>query len=106
MRQVVEFCEDLYNSGVRSPYLLAFLIDLYQEKCLREPYTDEENIDSLVNKVTELCNSMVVSHDTIRAKYWQYIHNKFKIDLDRKKENGNNFSSKETTPSTTDDSAV
>lgn len=30
-RQVVEFCENLYNEGNRSPHLLAYLIDVALE---------------------------------------------------------------------------
>lgn len=91
-QQVVDFCEELYASGVRSPYLLAFLIDLYQERRL----SSDNDEDELEEKVSELCKQMITTHDTIRAKYWEYILNKFKIALNAKRQqtandNSNNF---------------
>lgn len=90
-QQVVDFCEELYTTGVRSPFLLAFLVDLYQEKRLNwnEQSTDgdgDDNEDSinpkeLEEKVTELCNELISTHDTIRAKYWEYILLKFQLKL-------------------------
>lgn len=90
-QQVVDFCEELYTTGVRSPFLLAFLVDLYQEKRLNwnEQSTDgdgDDNEDSinpkeLEEKVTELCNQLISTHDTIRAKYWEYILLKFQLKL-------------------------
>lgn len=88
--QVVEFCEDLYNSGVRSPHLLSFLIDLYEEKCLRNPANPDDDIESLASKISELCNSLIVEHDVIRAKYWEYVRSKFQINFERAKLKDNN----------------
>lgn len=82
---MVDFCEDLYATGVRSPFLLAFLVDLYQEK--RLAFNDAVNdVDSkdLEEKVIELCNQLISTHDIIRAKYWQFILNRFKINLSPK----------------------
>lgn len=83
MEQVVAFCEDLYGSGVRSPHLLAFLVDMYEEKCLRVPPNSDDDIELLANKVSELCNSMITEHDVIRAKYWDYVRSKFNIAFER-----------------------
>lgn len=84
VQQVVDFCEDLYVSGVRSPFLLAFLVDMYQEKRLDwDESNNEEDPKQLEEKVNELCNQLISTHDTIRAKYWEYILNKFKIKLSR-----------------------
>lgn len=84
MQQVVDFCEELYVSGVRSPFLLAFLVDLYSEKCLDwNEGNNEDDPKELEEKVNELCNQLKSTHDTIRAKYWDYILNKFKIKLAR-----------------------
>lgn len=88
-QQVVDFCEELYTAGVRSPFLLAFLVDLYQEKRLdwNEQNADgDDNEDGntpkeLEEKVTELCNQLQSTHDTIRAKYWEYILLKFQLKL-------------------------
>lgn len=91
-QQVVDFCEELYTSGVRSPFLLAFLVDLYQEKRLNwdEQHTDGDNNEDgsnpkeLEEKVAELCNQLISTHDTIRAKYWEYILLKFQLKLAQK----------------------
>lgn len=85
-QQVVDFCEELYVSGVRSPYLLAFLIDMYQERRLDLMDNNGDEANELEQKVSELCNQMISTHDTIRAKYWEYILNKFKIALNRKRQ--------------------
>lgn len=85
MQQVVEFSENLYVTGVRSPFLLAFLVDLYQEKRLDWDGSDNEvDPKELEVKVNELCNQLISTHDTIRAKYWEFILNKFKIRLSNK----------------------
>lgn len=82
MQQVVDFCEELYGIGVRSPFLLAFLVDLYQEKRLNwNENNNEDDPSQLEGQVTELCNQLISTHDTIRAKYWEYILNKFKLKL-------------------------
>lgn len=84
MQQVVDFCDELYVSGVRSPFLLAFLVDMYQEKRLEFDDTNNEDDPKLLEeKVYDLCNQLISTHDTIRAKYWEYILNKFKIKLSR-----------------------
>lgn len=95
MQQVVEFCEELYVSGVRSPFLLAFLVDLYQEKRLNwneqnNDGGDDDNVDvanpkELEEKVSVLCNQLKTTHDTIRAKYWEYILLKFQLKLAQNK---------------------
>lgn len=53
---------------------------MYQEKCLRAG--EDENVAELGTKVNEICNGMITTHDTIRAKYWQYVLNKFKLDME------------------------
>jgi len=88
--EVADFCEDLYSSGVRSPYLLSFLIDLYEEKCLRVPPNPEDDIELLANKISELCDSLITEHDVIRAKYWEYVRSKFNLSFERAKLKDNN----------------
>jgi protein farnesyltransferase/geranylgeranyltransferase type-1 subunit alpha len=34
-QNVIQVCEDLYSSGNRSPFLLAFLVDMCEEKMER-----------------------------------------------------------------------
>lgn len=93
-QQVVDFCEELYASGVRSPFLLAFLVDLYQEKRLNwneqsnesngDMNADDNDPKKLEEKAAELCNQLMKTHDTIRAKYWEYILLKFQLKLAQK----------------------
>lgn len=97
--EVVEFCEELYGYGVTSPYLIAFLIDLYEEKYLRH-ICNNSNVDDnneqknvvtgdgtaneqqmLFDKVLELCEIMELQHDTIRKKYWHYVADNFKLKV-------------------------
>ncbi|KAL9926882.1 farnesyl transferase alpha isoform 1-T3 [Glossina fuscipes fuscipes] len=78
--EVLEFSEELYNSGSRSPYLLAFLIDLYSEQCLTAG--DSNARQTLARKVYTLCDDMAKKHDIIRRKYWQYIADQLKSKLD------------------------
>lgn len=75
--EVEEFCENLYNNQIRSPYLLAFLIDVYQEKCLR----NKELQNELSKKVFDLCELMANEHDIIRKKYWIYVAERLKAKL-------------------------
>uniref|UniRef100_A0A0K8TP67 Protein farnesyltransferase/geranylgeranyltransferase type-1 subunit alpha n=1 Tax=Tabanus bromius TaxID=304241 RepID=A0A0K8TP67_TABBR len=76
--EVVEFVEELYNCGNRSPYLIAFLIDLYEEKSLRP---EESNREDYSNKVFDLCKAMANEHDVIRKKYWEYLAERLKRRL-------------------------
>lgn len=80
--EVVAFCEELYNNNSRSPYLLAFLIDAHVEKCLKCSDVQEKEIVS--RKVYNLCDDMSKKHDVIRRKYWQYIADELKRNLDSK----------------------
>lgn len=80
--EVISFCEELYASGVRSPYLLAFLIDLYKEQCLQQ--TNEADAEVLSKKVYNLCSDMSKNHDVVRRKYWQYVADQLKLKLSEK----------------------
>lgn len=80
--EVIEFCEDIYNNNSRSPYLLAFLIDLYMEKCLHSSEVVEK--EALSRKVYTLCDDMSKKHDVIRRKYWQHLADQLKTKLDSK----------------------
>lgn len=81
---VETFTEELYNAGNRSPYLLAFLVDLYIEKTLQiyeaNSYDDPE---VYARKVSELCEMLANHYDTIRYKYWKYINQKFNNDKEK-----------------------
>jgi len=75
---VETFTEDLYKAGNRSPFLLAFLVDMYSEKTMRiyeaNSYDDPE---IFARKVHELCDMLANHYDTIRYKYWKYVQQKF-----------------------------
>lgn len=81
---VETFVEDLYNAGNRSPYLLAFLVDMYSEKTLHvydsNSYDDPE---IYARKVYELCDMLANHYDMIRYKYWKYVQNKFRDEKER-----------------------
>jgi len=86
--EVVEFCEELYTSGVRSPFLIAFLIDMYEEKCIRSD-SDSDNIVELSSKVLEYCKLMATDYDKIREKYWDYVAGNFKIQMAKNQQKTN-----------------
>ena len=83
---VETFTEDLYKAGNRSPYLLAFLVDMYSEKTMRiyeeNSYEDPE---VFARKVHELCDMLANHYDTIRYKYWKYVQQKFQNDKESAK---------------------
>ncbi|XP_075152082.1 farnesyl transferase alpha [Haematobia irritans] len=81
--EVIAFCEELYTNNSRSPYLIAFLIDVYNERCLQT--TDMSERETLSRKVYSLCDDMSKKHDVIRRKYWQYVADQLKMKLDSKK---------------------
>ncbi|CAG2059398.1 unnamed protein product, partial [Timema podura] len=66
--RVIEFCEELYTSGIRSPYLLGFLVDIYgsmEKGGGDKPHTFQ--------KALEICDALAKEHDTIRREYWNFI---------------------------------
>lgn len=90
--QVIEFCEELYLSqGCTSPHLLAFLIDAYEERCLRHPSADAavdkalgaDDRVALSEKVLQLCALMRTKHDVIREKYWEYVSFNFRKNFEK-----------------------
>lgn len=78
---VETFTEDLYKAGNRSPYLLAFLVDMNIEKTMRVYETNSyDDPEVFARKVYELCDSLANHYDTIRYKYWKYVQQKFRND--------------------------
>lgn len=91
--EVRDFCEELYAQEVRSPYLLAFMIDMYEEVCMRGQFdaaADDDNLDELSKKTLELCTLQQEKADTIRQKYWEYVANNFKVQFNKLQENYKN----------------
>lgn len=66
---VKQVCEDLYSSGNRSPFLLAFLIDMCEESVHRRDGDESYSVDRAV----ELCDLLAKEYDTIRREYWNYV---------------------------------
>ncbi|XP_047003628.1 protein farnesyltransferase/geranylgeranyltransferase type-1 subunit alpha [Schistocerca americana] len=64
-----EFCEELYGAGSRSPYLLAFMVNLLEDQIEQQP----EKRPELLQKALALCDALAKEHDVIRVAYWKYI---------------------------------
>lgn len=71
---VTLFCEELYSDKCRSPYLLAFLIDVCDEAIKKG------EINSLYNaeRALDFCQALASKYDKIRSKYWSFIAEKFR----------------------------
>lgn len=84
--EVADFCEELYTQNCRSPHLLAFLIDMYEERCMRTAAvcgSDVAELQRLAERVKELCDSMKNRYDKIREKYWAYVEFNFTTQFER-----------------------
>lgn len=68
---VVEFCEDLYTKSCTSPHLLAFMVDIIEERLISQG--DTTDVAQLKRALT-LVDSLANEHDKIRKEYWNYIH--------------------------------
>lgn len=83
---VEHFVEELFTSGNRSPYLLAFLVDMYEEKTLKVYETNSyDDPEVYARKVFELCDMLANHYDTIRYKYWKYVQQKFQTSKESAK---------------------
>ncbi|KAK3930713.1 Protein farnesyltransferase/geranylgeranyltransferase type-1 subunit alpha [Frankliniella fusca] len=69
---VLKFCEDLYETGCRSPYLLALIVDICEE--LFELGTS--NTVFSVQRALQICDDLALEHDKIRKEYWKFISRK------------------------------
>lgn len=84
---VETFVDELYTAGNRSPYLLAFLVDMYSEKTLKIYETNSyDDPEVFARKVYELCDMLANHYDTIRYKYWKYVQQKFRDDKEKAKQ--------------------
>lgn len=66
----MDFCEDLYGMGNRSPFLLAFIVDICAEQA------NEGGGDSryTIDRAKLICDELINQYDTIRANYWRHIY--------------------------------
>lgn len=79
---VTSFCEELHKNKCRSPFLLAFLIDICDESIKKGETSCLHNAERAV----ELCQALAGKYDKIRCKYWNYLCENFKNIT--KEENG------------------
>ncbi|XP_071506719.1 protein farnesyltransferase/geranylgeranyltransferase type-1 subunit alpha-like [Diadema antillarum] len=63
-----EMCQAMYAEDIRSPYLLAFMVDMYEEMLEKKAAVP----DGTLLKATQLCD-VLIQVDSIRQKYWEYI---------------------------------
>lgn len=82
--EVTDFCEELYAANNRSPQLIAFLIDVHAERALSTDPDDYElaTREASQTRVRELCETMIVDHDKIRRRYWEYVRDTFESNLE------------------------
>lgn len=85
--EVLNFAEELYDEGSRSPYLLAFLFDAYEEKALQNIY--EDAFEEYEKKATDICTLLETKHDIIRCKYWKYMVDNFQMKVQKAKNTAN-----------------
>lgn len=71
---VTSFCEDLYKDKCRSPYLLAFIIDICDEAIKK----GESSCIHGPDRAIKLCQALATKYDKVRSKYWNYISEKYK----------------------------
>lgn len=71
---VTNFCEELYKNKCRSPYLLAFMVDVCDEAIKKEDTSCLHNAERAI----DLCQALAGKYDKFRSKYWNYMCEKFK----------------------------
>ncbi|XP_062509961.1 protein farnesyltransferase/geranylgeranyltransferase type-1 subunit alpha-like isoform X1 [Corticium candelabrum] len=64
-----EICLGMLSDHIRSPHLLSFLVDTYEEEAL-----DSKNMcrEESLSQAIQLCRQLGSDVDTIRRKYWDY----------------------------------
>lgn len=67
---MTKFCEQLYEEGNRSPYLIALIVDMCDEQISQGNLSDPKyNLE----RAKSLCNELANKYDTIRCKYWEHM---------------------------------
>lgn len=69
-KDVTNFCESLYDSGNRSPYLLALIVDMCDEQISQNNF-DHPKYN--LQRATQLCSELAAKYDVIRQKYWEHM---------------------------------
>lgn len=78
--ETTAFCEKLYTEkSIRSPHLLAFILDVIHEKLSNstKPLRTPINKNALKAQANELCKTLSET-DKIRSRYWTYVGLKMK----------------------------
>ncbi|XP_033113404.1 protein farnesyltransferase/geranylgeranyltransferase type-1 subunit alpha-like [Anneissia japonica] len=65
---LMDTCQEMYNKDIRSPYLIACIIDMYEE--MLEAKTSQ---DDTLMKAVQHCNELADQYDEIRKEYWRYV---------------------------------
>ncbi|CAG9815491.1 unnamed protein product [Phaedon cochleariae] len=68
-KRVSDFCEELYASGNRSPFLLAVIVDM----CCEVASDGAGDTRYTVERAKELCGELMTKYDKVRANYWQHM---------------------------------
>ncbi|KAL3863853.1 hypothetical protein ACJMK2_005580 [Sinanodonta woodiana] len=66
---IFDFCKQLYEDRYHSPFLIAYMIDTYEEM-LEQGCS---NKDDVLSKALQLCKSLADEYDQIRHEYWNYV---------------------------------
>ncbi|RZF47567.1 hypothetical protein LSTR_LSTR009103 [Laodelphax striatellus] len=76
---VIDFCDELYNSGNRSACLLSYLVDAALEQA--EYGVVKENSLLSIDKALELCDNLANEFDVCRRGYWNYISGCLRVHM-------------------------
>ncbi|KAL3276803.1 hypothetical protein HHI36_012166 [Cryptolaemus montrouzieri] len=68
-KYITSFCEDLYTSGNRSPFLLSLIVDMCSEQVSKGVVDTEYKLE----RGKALCEELASKVDPIRTNYWKYV---------------------------------